>query len=73
VFFEQPSPTSTAILFSLPAPPLHAPRGGSSVAAAIASIQSPAPWYVYFYDLDCFWIRLDLIFWIVRMFLYFQS
>ncbi|QCE06590.1 hypothetical protein DEO72_LG9g1604 [Vigna unguiculata] len=43
VFFEQPSPTSTAILFSLPAPPLHAPRGGSSGAAAIASIQSPAP------------------------------
>jgi len=37
-------------------------RGGSSGAAAIASVQSPAPWYVYFYDLDCFWIHLDFFF-----------
>ncbi|QCE11995.1 hypothetical protein DEO72_LG10g3234 [Vigna unguiculata] len=57
LFFEQPSPTATTILFSLPPPPLHAARGGSSGAVAIASIQSPAPWYVYFYDLDYFWIR----------------
>ena len=56
LFFEQPSPTATAILFSLPPLPLHAARGGSSGVVAIASIQSPAPWYVYFYDLDYFWI-----------------
>jgi len=34
LFFEQPLPTATAILFSLPPPPLHATRGGFSGAAA---------------------------------------
>jgi len=66
-FFQQPSPSSTALFCSIR---LHAiaphRRGGCSsvIAATIASIQSRSL-YVYFYVLGCFWIRLDLIFCIV--------
>jgi len=61
--------------FSPPALPLH--RNVEEVVPMPLPLALPlfnlVPLYVYFYVLGCFWIRLDLIFCIVCVFLYFQS
>jgi len=82
-FFEQPSSlfrwgvrsTCIAIPFNPPAPPLH--RTVEEVVPMPLPLAlplfNPVPLYIYFYVLGCFWIRLDLIFYIVCVLLYFQS
>jgi len=61
------------IPFSLPTPLLHRTVEEVILVPLPLPPFNPAPLYVYFYVLGCFWIRLDLIFCIVCVFLYFKS